>query len=427
MPESIVVVGGGLSGASVVAALRDRGYKGTLTLVSSEAQLPYDRPPLSKDLLLGKQTVEGLQLHDAAWYEDREIMLELGNPAVALDPDAGDVTLADGKVVTADVIVLAIGGTARRLPIPGGDLHGLHVLRDIPDALALQPELVAGKHVAVVGGGLIGAETAASARALGCEVTIVDPITPPLQRIVGPVVAEWLHEQHADHGVQTVHAGVESIEYLKGSQTYVLHLLEVPGGDQLVSFADAIGGDTDGVDDRIEADVVVVGIGITPNTELAKAAGLAVDNGILVDRHQRTSHPRVFAVGDAVRYTGPDGPLPRVEHWDAAQRSGDAAAAAILDQPEPDDSASWFWSDRYDVHLEGVGHYDPDALSMMRGSPDEGSFSVIWIKDHKVLGAATVNRTNDARAVRRLVDRGIEVDPVLLTDPATDLRKLLRA
>ncbi|MEJ2852709.1 MULTISPECIES: NAD(P)/FAD-dependent oxidoreductase [unclassified Saccharothrix] len=396
-PGSVVVVGAGLAGVTTAEYLRAHGYDGRLTLIGAEDEPPYDRPPLSKDVLTGKSALDEVRLHPEGWYADRQVGLRLGVAAQEIRPAERAVVLADGTVERADAVVLATGGTARRLSVPGAEHPSLLTLRTARDAVRLRERLVPGTRVAVVGAGLIGAEVTASAVALGCEVTLLDPVTPPLVGVVGPEIARVLHAQHEQHGVDLRRGSVGRVEST-GSGVR-LHI-----GDGVV-----------------DCDVVVVGIGIELNLDLAHSAGLAVDGGVLVDNAGRTSNPAVFAAGDVARRVG----APREEHWDAALREGEAAAAGVLGQPAPAAKAPWFWSDRYDTHLEGVGSFTTADRTVVRGELT-ADFTAIALRGGGLVGAVAVNRPQEIKALRRLLDRNVPVDAAMLADESVDLRRLAR-
>ncbi|MEU0312094.1 FAD-dependent oxidoreductase [Nocardioides sp. NPDC006273] len=404
----VVIVGGGIGGVSCAAALRTHGYAGELVLIES-SELPYDRPPLSKDYLAGQRDLKEIALHPAEWYAEQRIELLAPAEVAGLTPaeDEVGVVLVDGRRLEADRVVLATGGRAAVPPVPG--LHDAreagraHVLRAAADADRLRATLVPGARLLVVGGGLIGAETASTARELGCEVVLVDPLDPPIAAAVGQQVARWLHDQHAAYGIETVTTTLESVQVTGGGVAAQLH----------------------GEPDSRTFDAVLVGVGMVPETGLAEAAGLEVDRGVLVDEDQVTSHPRVLAIGDSARLRD----HPRTEHWEAAQRDGERAAATILGGARPAGAASWFWTDRHHRHVEGVGTMrEPDAehAVVLRGEPGESPFSAFTLHAGRVIGAVAVDDSQAVRAARRLIDRGIAVDPELLADPATNLRKLLR-
>ncbi|MFD6279169.1 NAD(P)/FAD-dependent oxidoreductase [Streptomyces sp. NPDC060209] len=402
--KRIALVGAGISAVSACDALRSGGYDGEIVLLSDEEGVPYDRPPLSKDVLLGKATVrDDVALRPADWYEKQRIELRPGTTVTALRPDDGVLELADGTELTADRIVLATGGTARTLPVPGADDPAVHTLRTWAEAELLRSRLTPGARIAVVGAGLIGAETAAVAAGLGCRVTLIDPVPVPLTAVVGPEIAGALHDRHRAAGIEVVTGGVERIN-------------RAPGADEVTV---TVGGRSS----PVTVDTVVVGIGIRPDTSLAEAAGLTVDNGVVVDAGQRTSHPRVWAVGDVARRA--DHPV-RHEHWDAAQHGGRAAAAGLLGTDTPAEPASWFWSDRYGSRLEAVGSMADAEGTVRRGDARSGAFTVFGLREGRVVAAAAIDRPKDIKAAQRLIARAVAVSPERLADESVELRALLR-
>ncbi|MDG5805296.1 FAD-dependent oxidoreductase [Streptomyces ossamyceticus] len=401
-PRRVAVVGAGLAAVSTCDALRAQGYDGELVLYCDERGLPYDRPPLSKDVLLGKSGRDGILLRPQQWYEGQRVDLRDGTPVRAIRPRESGIELADGSVVGADRVVLATGGTPRTLPVPGGDDPAVRVLRTWEDAERLRERLLPDARVTVVGAGLIGAETAAVAVALGCRVTLVDPVPVPLAAVVGDGIARALHGRHTAEGIEVITSGVERVERRPAGEV----LVHLTGGSRVVA-----------------ADTVVVGIGIRPATGLAEAAGLRVDNGVVVHAGQRTSHPNVFAVGDVAR---PDGHRVRHEHWEAAQQGGEAAAGGILGRPLQQAGAPWFWSDRHGSRLEAVGTMADAERTVVRGAPDSGAFTAFGLRGDRLVAAAAIDRARDIKAARRLVDRGVTVDPARLADEGVDLRTLLK-
>ncbi|WP_412542900.1 FAD-dependent oxidoreductase [Longispora sp. K20-0274] len=404
MLQRIVVVGAGIAGVTVCQALRAGGFDGGLTLVGAEDHLPYDRPPLSKKALRDPTRLQDTTLHPADWYAEQGIDLRLGRKVTALRPGDGGVEVDVGAVERGDVVVVATGGTPCQLDLPGVDHPAVLTLRTRDDAERLRSVLLLGGRLVVIGGGLIGAEATASAVAMGCSVTLIEPYPPPLARAVGPLVAGLLHAEHAAHGVRVITARP------------VAFTAPGPAGPVRVHLSD-------GTD--VDAETVLVGVGIDPDTRLGQEAGLAVDHGILVGADQRSSSPQVYAVGDAARHTGPDGPLPRIEHWDGAKRSAEAAARAILGAP-PVVVTPWFWSDRYDTHLEMAGEADPGADVVTRGAAGSpGGLSVFFLRGQRCVGAVTLNRPLDCRAAQRLINRAVPVDTAQIADETVDLRDLL--
>ncbi|MBH0779837.1 NAD(P)/FAD-dependent oxidoreductase [Nocardia bovistercoris] len=400
---NVAIVGGGIAGVSAAAALRSGGFTGEITLVDA-GEFPYDRPPLSKDFLSGRKSLSDIALQPDDWYDRNKVRLLSGRTATALRPGTGQVELSDGTAVTADRVVLATGGHALRPPIPGADGARVHLLRTARDADALRARLTPGARALVVGAGLIGAEVASTARDLGCEVVMVDPVSPPLAAAVGADLARWLHEQHAIRGIRTEATTVRSLR----ESGPIVH----------AEFGDGTG--------EHAFDAVLLGVGMAPDTALARAAGLDVDRGILVDDAQVTSNPAVLAVGDSARVRRGGEVLARTEHWEAAQRDGGRAAAAILGTAPPADGASWFWTDRHGVHVEVVGYLGVAESVVVRGEFGPEPFSVFGLVGDRVVAAAAVGDSGAVRAARRLIDRGIAVDRERLTDPSVDLKKLVR-
>ena len=402
--KNIVVVGGGIAGVSTVGALRAGGFDGDVTLVDA-GEFPYDRPPLSKEYLCGKSDFKQLALQSPEWYDQNDVRLRNFTTVTAVRPADGGIELSDGTVARADRVVLATGGRAARPPIPGADSDRVHLLRTCVDADRLRDKLGPAARVLVVGAGLIGAEVASTAVDLGCDVVLVDPVPIPLAGAVGTDVATWLHCQHGVRGVSTVTAGVRS---LRATPTGIEATLTDESCPR--SF-----------------DVVVLGVGMVPETELAEAAGLEVDRGIVVDEYQRTSNPAVLAVGDPTRLRRGGVLQPRAEHWDAAQRDGARAAAAILSAPTPADTAAWFWTDRHGHHVEAVGRMADAERTVTRGVFGGDSFACFGLRGDTVVGAVAVDDANAVRAARRMIDRSLPIDPARLADTSVELRKLLRS
>ncbi|WP_102158792.1 NAD(P)/FAD-dependent oxidoreductase [Zhihengliuella halotolerans] len=411
--DSVIVVGGGLGGFTVVQQLRGRGFAGTIAVVDPEG-LPYDRPPLSKEFLAGGIDAEQLHFVEPHWFAERHVdVYAAAATAVDLPYPADDdgrvaVTLSDGGRLLADRVVFATGGRARTLPIPGGDLDSLLVLRTRADAEALRSSLRPGTRLALIGAGLIGAEAASVARGFGAEVTLIEPVDPPLVPAIGRELAERLHAMHAEAGIRVVTAAPTAIR--------------ATAGEYSIEFADGT---------VVSADVVLVGIGIEPETALAEASGLDVVGGILTDAGQRTSHPRAWAVGDCARPRHDDGSLGRrAEHWENAMHAGTAAAAAMLGQEPPAPTAPWFWSDRHGVHVEGVGDMSAGETTVTRADASgrvQAAFRLAPAGDgQRVVGAAAIDGGVAVRVARRLIDRGIAADPARLADPSVPYKQLLK-
>lgn len=404
-PASVLVVGGGLAGFATAEELRRRGFAGAVTIVEPQG-LPYDRPPLSKGYLEGAEPADALSLAPASWFAENAVEL-IGGRATALDAEAGRVTLADGRALAADAVVLATGGRARALGVPGGDLPGLLTLRTRADADALRPLLSPGRRLAIVGAGLIGAEVASVAAGAGAAVTLIDPAELPIAAVVGPALAAELHAMHAAHRVRTLRGETRRIARAGAGWRVEVDVAEPRGLE-------------------VDADAVLVAIGMAPDVELALVAGLSVAGGVLVDAGQRTSHPRVYAVGDAARTRLPGGTLARrQEHWENALHGGQRAAASIVGQAPPAPTAPWMWTDRYGVHVEAVGALDA-GLAVVRRVAGRPVAEFRLGEGGRLLGASSIDGGTLIRAARRLIDRGAAVDPAALADPAVDLKRLAR-
>ena len=402
VPGKVVVVGGGIGGVSTVAALRAGGYGGELVLVD-DAELPTDRPPLSKEYLAGTRSLTDLALEQPDWYDDHDVRLVPRTRVSALRPGEGAVETEDGRTFAADRIVLATGGRAARPPIPGADDARVHVLRTVEDADRLRAAVAPGTRVLVVGAGLVGAEVGSTLQGLGADVVLVDPAAPPLALVFGQPVADWLHELNRARGLALHHAGVERLD----------------------ATTDGLRVRLSGGADDVRADLVVLAVGMVPDTTLAVSAGLRTGRGVRVDRGQLTSNPAVLAIGDATEVVVDGVVRPRPEHWEAARLDGERAAATILGAPLPAPTASWFWTDRHGLHVEVVGDLTAGDL-VLRGELGTPPFSAFSVHEGMVVGAVAVDDPRAVRAARRLIDRAIPVDPAALADPSTDLRRLLR-
>lgn len=403
MSDSVVVVGAGLSGAKVVETLRKEGFDGPLTLIGSERFRPYERPGLSKEVLQGRSEPDSLYVHPAEYYRESSVDTHFGDAAKSLDLAGRRLVLASGRDVGFDKLVLATGSRARKVNLPGADLAGIRTLRTMDDGLALRADLIAQRRIVLVGGGWIGLEAAAAARLAGCEVTVLERDPLPLLNVLGPTVAEHFAQMHIAHGVHLrTQVNVDGFEGKDGRVT------GVRVGDEL-----------------IPADVVLVGVGAIPNTDLAQEAGLAVDNGVVVDEHLQTSDPAVWATGDiANAYNTLLGQRLRVEHWDNAIRQGKLAALSVLGRPGVYDWQPYFYTDQYDLGMEYVGHASRGADVVVRGDMGGGEFIVFWLESGRVTAAMNVNIWDVNDILRKVVGR--EVDPARLSDPRVSLEDLAK-
>jgi 3-phenylpropionate/trans-cinnamate dioxygenase ferredoxin reductase component len=404
--QTFVIVGASLTGAKAAEALRQEGFDGRVVLVGAEDERPYERPPLSKDYLRGEVVRETVYVHPEGFYTEHDIELRLGRTAVSLNTAVGELALDDGERLRYDRLLLATGAEPRRLPIPGGDLDGVLYLRSVADSDALRARLDRGGAIVVIGAGWIGAEVAASARQRGLEVTVIDPLTVPLERVLGTEVGAVYRDIHLDHGVQMLlGTAVEAFE-----------------GDTAVERVRTIDGR------ELECDFVVVGVGVQPRTGLAAQAGLAVDNGILVDEHLQTSAPGVFAAGDVANAHHPFyGERIRVEHWANALHQGPVAARAMLDEPDVYDRLPYFFSDQYDVGMEYAGFARTWDRVVFRGDPATREFVAFWLTGDRVVAGMNVNVWDVIDPIQRLISERVAVDDRRLADPAVPLEELVPA
>jgi 3-phenylpropionate/trans-cinnamate dioxygenase ferredoxin reductase subunit len=406
-PRTCLIVGAGQAGAQAAISLRQLGYDGALTLLGEEPLLPYQRPPLSKQFLAGKSGAEALLLRDADYYRKRGIEVFTGCRAVGIDRAARQLRLADGRSLTYDRLLLATGGRARRLDgMPGAGLQGVHALRTVADVAGLRDALRPGLRAALVGGGYIGLETAAVLRGLGCEVCVLEAQPRLLSRAAPAVVSEFLHGVHRAHGVRIeLGAGITA---LRGA-----------GRVEAVSLADGR---------TIPADLVVAGIGLLPNSELAAAAGLDCDGGILVDAACRSSDPSIYAAGDvAVQAEAGGGRRLRIESVENAVWQGKAAASAMLGLPVAARETPWFWSDQYQHKLQIAGIPEPQDRALLRGDPGSGHFGVFHLREGRITAACLVNQPAEFVAARALIAERLPLCESALADSSLPLRRLRQA
>lgn len=398
-----IIIGAGHAGGRAAQAMRKAGFEGQIVLIGEETFPPYERPPLSKELLYGDHGLEKAQLHDPAWYDENNVDLRLDAQATSIDRDAHTVTLADGETVRYDKLLLTTGARVRRLPIPGADLDGVFYIRDYNDTQGLRARLGPGTKAVVIGGGFIGLETAASAMARGASVVVLEASDRLMGRSIAPDVAAWFAAMHRDRGVDLrLGAAIESIEG--------------DGKVERVVMADG---------EKIEADVVVIGIGIVPNVELAEAAGLEVDNGIVVDDHGRTSDPDIYAAGDVANQPNAfTGRRLRLESYQNAQDQAQAAARNMCGGDEVYEDSLWVWSDQHDVNLQMTGVADDWDELVWRGDVEGGVFTVFYLKDGRIIAVNTVNNGREMRPCQRLIQTGKQFDAAVLADPEVKLLRL---
>jgi len=403
---SFVIVGASQTGAMAAQALREEGFEGRITLLGDEPDRPYERPPLSKDYLLDKADRDSVFIHPEGWYAEQGVDLRLGAEVTSLDRGAREITTATGDTLRYDKLLLATGSTPRRLTVAGADLDGVHYLRRLQDSERIKAAFERAHRVVVVGAGWIGLETAAAARAAGRDVTVLEAAELPLVRLLGPQVAQLFADLHREHGVD-LRCEVE-----------VAELTGAGGAVTGVRLADG---------SVLRADLIIVGIGITPNSDLAAHAGLDVGNGITVDEHLRTCDPDIYAAGDVANAYHPRlARHIRVEHWANAQRQGATAARSMLGQDAVYDRLPYFFSDQYDLGLEYTGHIGPAGYDhvVLRGEPGRREFVAFWLADGRVLAGMNVNSWDAAGPIEELIESGRSVDDDSLADPDIPLEQL---
>ncbi|MFJ3902390.1 NAD(P)/FAD-dependent oxidoreductase [Streptomyces sp. NPDC090025] len=414
--QTFVIVGGGLAGAKAAETLRDEGFNGRVILVGDEREHPYERPPLSKGYLLGKDDRDSVFVHEPAWYAQHDVELHLGQTVTAIDRDARTVRLGDGTVIRYDKLLLATGAEPRRLDVPGTGLAGVHHLRRLAHSDRLRHELTAlgrdNGHLVIAGGGWIGLEVAAAARSYGAEVTVIESEPTPLHNVLGPELGQLFADLHAEHGVR-FHFGAR--------------LTEITGQDGMVLAVRTDDGE------EHPAHAVLVSIGAAPRTVLAENAGLALvdradGGGIAVDESLRSSDPDIFAAGDVAAAHHPFlHHRIRVEHWANALNGGPAAARAMLGRNVSYDRVPYFFSDQYDLGMEYSGWAPPGSYDqvVVRGDAGKREFIAFWLKEGRVIAGMNVNVWDVTDPIQRLIRSRAQVDQDRLADPSVPLDELL--
>ena len=398
----VVIVGAGQAGFQTAASLRKEGYDGRVTLLGDEPGLPYQRPPLSKEYMTRDASVEKVRLRPEAFYEKQRIDLRPGERLERIDRAGRRVELASGSCLDYEHLVLALGARARPLPVPGADLAGVHLLRTLTDAEALRVALDDAEQVVVIGGGFIGLEFAAAARTRGAGVTLVELLDRPMARVVSPEISRYFTRRHAEAGAEVLlQTGVEALEGRGGRVAAV----RTAGGR------------------RLPADLVVVGVGIVPNTRPADAAGLAVEGGIVVNEYLTTGDPWVSAIGDCAAYPSRHaGERVRLESVQNAVDHGRCVAARLAGKPAPYTSVPWFWSDQHGCKLQIAGLTAGREQAVTRGDIEAGAFSVFCFERERLVGVESVNRPADHMAARRLLAGEPAITPEQAADPSFDVK-----
>lgn len=404
MPLQCVIIGAGQAGAQAAQSLRQAGFPGRIILIGDEPVLPYQRPPLSKAYLQGALGAERLLLRPAAFYEKESIEARLGLRALSIDRRSARIDIGDGAPIAYDRLLIATGAPPRRLTCPGADLAGVHYLRSIADSDTLRPRLVPGARIVIVGAGYIGLEVAASARKAGCSVIVLEALDRVLARVAGPELSAFYERLHRDAGVD-LRLGARVAAF------------EGDGAVEAVQLGDG---------SRIPCDAVVIGIGAEPATELARAAGLTLSNGIVVDEQARTSDAAIFAAGDATNFPSPlYGRRMRLESVPNAIEQAKVAGAGMAGQHAVYDAVPWFWSDQYDAKLQTAGLSEGADLQVTRGDPDSGRFSVWSLSAGRLIAADCVNDPAGFAVARRLIAAKATPAPERLADPAIDYKSFV--
>ncbi|MAN75011.1 MAG: pyridine nucleotide-disulfide oxidoreductase [Henriciella sp.] len=402
--QKIVIIGGGQAGAQVVQSLRQFGYEGDLVLVGDEAALPYQRPPLSKAYMKGELGEDRLYFKPAAWYEDNKVETLLSQRVEKIDRARRQVTLEHGGHLDYDALIIATGSRPRPLPVEGADLENVFDLRGLADVEHIQPKMIPGHRLVIVGAGYIGLEAAAVARQLGLEVRVLEMEQRALARVTSPVISSFYEALHMEHGVD-VRCGAR-LARLKGEDGKLTHAVLASG-------------------EEIEADMVLAGIGIVPNVELAEDAGLPVKNGIIVDEDARTSDPRIFAAGDCtVRPLAHYARTGRLESVHNAIEQGKLAAAAIMGKPRPALDCPWFWSDQYDIKLQIAGLSMGYDEIVVRGDIEAKKFAAFYLKNGRLIAVDAINSPPEFIASKRLIMSGASVASETLKDTSISMKEI---
>ena len=399
----IVIVGAGQAGGSAALQLRSAGFEGAITLIGAEPHPPYERPPLSKAYLTGELAYDALLLRPSTFYRDQNVQLLTDTSVTSVDPLTKTVTTAEKRTLQFDKLLLATGARPRQLPIPGAELPGVHYLRTLGDVAALQETMERAQNVCLIGGGYVGLEFASVARKAGLNVTVLEAADRLLQRVTTPEMSEYFAYLHRSHGVDVcVGACIQ----------------EIQGAGQVERVVCDHG--------TVTADLVLIGIGALPNTEVAESAGLACENGIQVDEMCRSSHPDIFAAGDCTNH--PNALLKRRLRLESAPNATDQARVAAINMMGGNETyctVPWFWSDQYTSKLQAVGFSSDGTQSICRGDKTKHQFAMFYLKENRLVAVEAINSAKAFMAGKRLY--GHELDPEQLADPEIDLRSLVKA
>lgn len=403
MSETIAIVGAGQAAGQAAQSLRQRGFTGPIVIIGDEPFVPYQRPPLSKKFLAGEMELERLHIKPAHYYSDHDIQLLLATRVTAINPDTRSLQLGNGKTLAYDKLLLTTGSRVRKLSIAGNDLAGIHYLRNVADVQAIQHNFKPGARLVIVGAGYIGLEVAAVAVSHGLEVTVLEAEARAMNRVVAPEVSAFFHDLHTAAGVK--------IQFGR--------MVKAFGGKDSVNEVICADGSA------VPADLCIVGIGIIPNTELAEAAGITCDNGILVDEFAATNLPGIYAAGDCTRHPNKLlGVNLRLESVHNALEQAKTAAATLCGEQLPYAQVPWFWSDQYDVKLQIVGINTGYDQLIIRGAPGEGSFAAFYLKNRQLLAVDAINSPREFMLGKKLIPAKAHFDPAQLANPSIDFKML---
>lgn len=406
MSAAVVIIGAGHGAGQAAASLRQCGFEGPVTLIGEEDFPPYQRPPLSKAWLAGEQSLQEVLFKPEAFWEQYDITILTGRTVTGIDRNAREVLCDDGARLPFAHLIIATGGHARALRCPGEDLQGVHELRTLADATALKDAMQAGRRLVIIGGGYIGLEVAATARKNGLDVTVLETESRVLARVAGKEVSQFFERLHRDHGV-TIRTGAMAQAFIGDQQLAGVRL---------------------GDGEELAADLALVGIGLVPNDALASAAGLACDNGIVVDEFCRTSDPSIYAIGDVSRHPSAIyGRSLRLESVHNALEQAKTAALAITGRDKPYNQLPWFWSDQYDIKLQIAGVSQGYDETVLRGDPDKHSFAVFYFRNNALIACDAINAPSEYMAARMMIGRGKTPDRTSLTDTGIPMKEIMAA
>jgi 3-phenylpropionate/trans-cinnamate dioxygenase ferredoxin reductase subunit len=402
--DGVVIVGAGQAGFQVASSLRLEGYDEPIALIGDEPNLPYQRPPLSKGFMVGEQDIEGTALRPLAFYQSHRIDLVTGAKVIKIDPMSRSVSLASGRCLPYEALVLAVGARNRKLPIKGAELDGVCYLRTDAEAIEIQQRLEYARNIVVIGGGFIGLELAAAAGTLGKSVRVLELQSRLMPRVVSPILSDFYRDLHISKGVEiSLDVALSEISGLQGRVT------------ELVLSDGSV----------CPADLVLVGIGVVPNVELAGNAGLSVSDGIVVDEHLRTQDESIYAIGDCADHPNPfAGGRVRIESVQNAVDQAKCVAAAIVGRSDNYRAVPWFWTDQFDIKLQMAGLSRGYGRIVTRGEPESRKFSVFYFRDDRLAAVDSVNRPGDHLAGRKLIGAGTQITPEQAADLSVDLKAL---